>query len=333
MHFPAWSRLLAAILCWQACLPWPAQAQTVPGPAVRLIVPYPPGGTVDQIARLIATPLRPSLAQDVVVENVPGAAGALGLQRLFATPAEGHEMAIGTDSDSILVPLLNPEVRYKPSQFRPLGKLAIAPMVLVAGANLAEPDVAALAAAATGTGARSFSIGSYGVGSNAHLCAEDFAQRLALKLVHVPYKGIAALMQDLMGGHVDLAFLPLAGGVAEAVAAGRLRPLAVASATRSARFPGVPTFEQAVALRDFVHGSWSVALVPATTPEPTVQRLHKAVQDALRDPVFRKDMDTSGSAVAAPMSLAEAQRAFDAEIERYRTLTAQLQARGVSFGR
>lgn len=292
-----------------------------------MIVPYPPGGTVDQIGRLVAPGMGRSLGRDVLVENLPGAAGAIGLGKLLA--ASGNTLAIGTDSDAILVPLVSPDLRYRPEQFRPLGIVMSAPLVLVAGSGLAATDLRAMLAGATP--AAPLSIGSYGVGSNSHLCAEDFAQQTGVRFVHVPYKGIAPLLQDLAGGHVSLAFLPLMGGVAEMIGAGKLRALGVAAAQRQPRFPAIPTLDEAGGTRHFAHGTWAAVMLPATAGPELVNGLHAALQDAQRDPLLRKEMEATGATVSAPTSLAAAQAAFDAEVLRYRALVDALRARGVSF--
>lgn len=308
-----------------------APPQRQGAPAMQLLVPYTAGGTIDLMARQLGPSLARSLAREVVVENVPGAGGALALHRLLGSTADGRELAIGTESDAILVPLVNTEARYAPGQFRLIGKLTEAPLALVAGASLPAGTLAETIEENTRRAAKPLRMGSYGVGSSAHVCTEDLAGRTGLKPQHVPYKGIAPLMQDLMAGHVDLAFLPLSGNVAEAVADGRLRVLAVAAQARTSRFPDAPTFAEAIGLQGFVHTSWSGLMAPPAITEPALRRAHAALEAALRDPAFRQALEDHGITPAAPASLAQAQQLMTAEVEKYKRLTAALQARGITF--
>jgi tripartite-type tricarboxylate transporter receptor subunit TctC len=168
------------------------------------------------------------------------------------------------------------------------------------------------------------------MGSNSHLCAEDFAQRAGIALVHVPYKSISPLLQDLHGGHVDLAFLPLVVGVLDPLTAGMLRPLGLATSQRDARLPQLPTITQAAGIPAFVHASWGGLVVSAAVPEPAVERLHQALQDTLRNPGFQKELAAGGTLIAHPASLAQAQQALQAEIEKVRPLAAQWLARSAA---
>jgi tripartite-type tricarboxylate transporter receptor subunit TctC len=146
-HLPL---LCAAVLSLSA----PARAQDFPVHGLRLTVPYPAGGAVDLLARQLAQPLRAALGQDVVVENLQGAAGALRLQKMLHAPPDGHELATGADSDAVLLPLVNTEIKHKPTQFRPVGVASTSPMVLVAGTGQHTPDLTRLLDAAGRPGAR-----------------------------------------------------------------------------------------------------------------------------------------------------------------------------------
>lgn len=298
-------------------------AQTQTDRTLRLLVPYPPGGSVDYLARLLAAPLRDAAGQSTVVENIPGAAGAIGLQKLLLDAADGSEVAVGTDSDAILAPMLNSELRYRPGQFLCLGLINSAPMLLVAGAS---PRAEGMAALLGGSGVR-VSFGSYGPGSNAELLAQDFARRASLDAVHVPYRGIAPLVQDLLSGQVDMAFLPLAGSVPEMLQAHKLRALGSASRERHRLLPEVPLIAKLPGFEGFVHTSWAGMLLPQRTPPSDVARLHGAIQKALRNDAFRKQVESGGGTPGAPMSLLDAQRFLDAEVRRYAGLVDAIKAR------
>lgn len=297
---------------------------------LRLTVPYPAGGIVDMTARVLAAPLGRALGEDVIVENLPGAAGALGLQHVLAAGGDGQVLALGTDSDAVLAPLVNADLRLSPGQFRSLGRITSAPMALLAGPAFADGLPGRIAAARAG---KPLQLGSYGVGSNAHLCAEDFAQRCAAPLVHVPYKGVAPLMQDLMGGHLESAFLPLFGGVVDSVQAGRLRSLGVAAAERAKPLQAVPTLAEAAGVPEFVHTSWSALVVPARLPEARAERLNHALRQVLSNPDVRAGLAAAGGNVEPPLGAAEARLQHERQVEATRRLLVELAARGVDLSR
>lgn len=304
---------LLAAPCWRT-----ASAQATR--PLRLVVPYAPGGVIDAIARQIAEPLARLLGDTVLVENLPGAGGSLGLQQLLAD-AGGPRLgvAIATDSDLLLVPLFNPGVRYRAGDFRLLGLIGSGPMVLVRSARYPDPPWPALAPRPRGTEAPSVSFGNYGVDSNAHLIAEEFADRTGLGAVHLPYKGIAPLLQDLGGGHVDLAFLPLAGLAAQ-MADGRLAPVAVAARERHPLLPRVATVEEVFGLRDFHHSSWAGLVMPRSVPLAVASRHAEALQGALADAATRSRLQASGVTLASPMSLDDAQHHLDRSLATYQRL-------------
>lgn len=306
-----------------ALAPRAAQPQTRPERTLRLLVPYPAGGAVDYVARLIATPLQVASGQPTMVDNVSGAAGAVGLQKLLLDPADGSELAVGTDSDAILAPMLNGELRYKPGQFLCLGVINAAPMLLVAGPAARAGDISVLLKDKD----RSIAFGSYGVGSNSELLAQDFARRASLNVVHVPYRGIAPLVQDLLSGQTEMSFLPIGGSVPEMVAAQKLRAVGIASRERHRLLPAVPVIATLPGFEGFVHTSWAAMLLPQRSAPADVARLHAAVQQAILDPEFRKQLEAGGGTPGAPMSLIDAQRFLDAEVQRYAALVAAFKAR------
>jgi tripartite-type tricarboxylate transporter receptor subunit TctC len=305
---------LAAMACG------PVLSQVLPAHVTGLIVPYPAGGTIDQQARMLAPALRAELRQDVVVENIPGAAGAIGLQRLLAAPADGRELAIATDSDAVLVPMVNADVRYQGQQFRLLGVVMQAPMVLLASAGFDAPDLRALLDARTAGTPPTRRFANYGLGSNSHLCADDFATQAGMPAIHVPYKGIAPLMQDVLGRHVDMTFLPLVGPVLESIKAGALRAYGVAAPERDPRLPNVPTVAQAGGPAGFAHASWSAVVVQASMPEARARQLHRVVQDSLASATFQRELERSGSLPTAAMGFEQSQGFLLGEVQRYRRL-------------
>lgn len=310
-------RALLAAALWGAA---GVRAQSFPARPLTLVVPYPPGGPADVTARLMVPAMRKSLGQAIVVENIAGASGAIGIQKLLSAPADGHTFLTGTPSDVILAPLALAAVRHKPEQLRLLGLASRAPLVLVAAPQTTGRTLDELLADARRPGARELSYGSIGPGSLYHLVGEDFAARMKLRMVHVPYKGMAPVLQELMGGTVDLAFLPSAGNLADLVSSGKLRAYAVCGDHRLARLPDVPTIAQAIGLKEFEYEIWGGLFVPRTVPADIAQRLSDAVRQAQEDPEFRAQVEASGSVPGTPVTLADADRFLTEQTVRYRRL-------------
>ncbi|ROZ71280.1 tripartite tricarboxylate transporter substrate binding protein [Ramlibacter sp. WS9] len=307
--------VLAALAC--ACT---AQAQGFPGKTLTLVVPYPAGGPADATARWLEPGLRKSLGQVIVVDNVGGAGGALGIQKVLGAPADGHQFLMGTPSDVILTPLALTAVKHRPEQLRLVGLATRAPLVLVGNMQLSARSVQELLSGAQRPGARELSYGSLGAGSLYHLLAEDLSARQKIRMTHVPYKGVAPLLQDLMGGQIDLAFLPAAGNLGDLIQHGKLRAFAVTDGQRLARMPEVPTMNEALVTQDFVYEIWAGLFVPRAVPADAAQRLNTAVNDALQDPDYRRQVEATGANVGARLGLAEADSYLADQTARYRRI-------------
>jgi tripartite-type tricarboxylate transporter receptor subunit TctC len=291
-----------------------------PSRTMTLIVPYPAGGPADATARWLEPGLRRSLGQSIVVDNVGGAGGSLGIQKLLAAPADGHQFLMGTPSDVILTPLALAAVKHRPEQLRLVALATRAPLVLVGNMQLAPDNLQDLLGAAHKPGARELSYGSLGPGSLYHLLAEDFCARQKIRMTHVPYKGAAPLVQDLLGAQVALAFLPSAGNLGDLIQQGRLRAFAVTDGQRLAHLPDVPTMNEVLGVRDFVHDIWAGLFVPRAVPGDAALRLNAAVNEALQDPDYRRLVEASGASVGARLGLAEADALLAEQIGRYRRL-------------
>lgn len=309
-----------AVLALAALSAMGVRAQGFMSKPLTLVVPYPAGGPADVTARQMVSSLSKSIGQTVIVDNVAGASGALGIQKVLNAPADGHQLMMGTPSDVILAPLALAAVKHKPEQLRLLGLASRAPLVLVGGSQLAAGKLEDLLAELRKPGARQYTYGSIGPGSLYHLVGEDFAARTKLRMIHVPYKGMAPLLQDLMGGVVDLAFLPSAGNLAELVSTGKLRAYAVTDGQRLKRLANVPAMAQASGIKGFEYEIWGGLFVPHSVPTAIVQRLHAAVKEAQQDPDFRAQIEASGAAPGNPMSLVDADRFFTDQTARYRRL-------------
>ena len=259
-----------------------ALAQAWPSKPVRLIVPYPPGGGNDNLARIFAQKLGERLNQPFVVENRPGAGTLIGSEIAAKSAGDGYTLLLSSIVTHALAPALYPKVPYDPLRdFVPITTLAVAPTVLVV--NQAFPatsvqEVIALAKASPGK----YTFPSGGNGTTPHISGEIFKSMTGVDLLHVPYKGGGPAIADLMGGQVNMMFDTAASAMPH-VRSGKLRALAIATPKRHPDFPDLPTFAEQ-GLPDYAINSWYSLHAPAGTPREIVQRLHTEVVSALRSP-------------------------------------------------
>ena len=249
---------------------------------ITLVVPFAPGGGNDILARVIAPRLGQILKQTVIIENRPGAGGNLGTDTVARATADGYTLLIASNQVTI-DPALGIKSPFKIERdFAPVGTIASVPLLLVS--NNEEPyktlpEFIAYVQAHPGKVA----YGSPGNGTPQHLAGEVFARITKSQLVHVPYKGTAPAITDLMGGQIQVAFATLAS-VIQYVEAGKLRPLGIAGQTKSAALPKVPTFGETGGLKNYEAALWYSLLVPAQTPKPVVAALNAALVQALAMP-------------------------------------------------
>jgi len=307
------------LLCAGAAL-----AQNVSTKPVNLMVPYPAGGPSDAVARIFFNPLGKELGQQVLVENLGGVSGALAAQKVLAAPADGHYLFQGSPNEVILSPLANAAVKLKTEDFRLVHPVADAVMVFVARKDLAANNVDELIALARKSGDKPLSYGSVGIGSLYHLILENVQASTGIKLAHVPYKGNAPLLQDIAGGQVDFAVLVYSAGMGALADQGRLKVIGQLGAQRSELLQNVPAMSETQALKNMSYKIWAGYMVPKSTPEDVVVRLHAAIGKTLQDPAVRAQLAAQTQVAAAPMTLAESSKFFDAETARYRAIAKQI---------
>jgi tripartite-type tricarboxylate transporter receptor subunit TctC len=285
----------------------------------QVIVAYPPGGPVDVLARQLEPAFLAALGRPVVIENIPGAAGALGIGRLLRSAQTRPTMLVGTLSETILVPLLNRTLTYRPEQLRLVGPITYVPVALVGGTHLRATALQDLLnSKAAGSPPQTY--GSYGMGSHAHLVGAEFSARSKLQLQHIPHGGVAALLREILGGRVDLAFLPLNQQLQDLIDKGMVRLYALASHRRPPRYQAAARIEEAPGFEGFQYDLW-VGLftaresVPARTGDARL-----ALHHALADSALLAQKNAEGIVVAEPMSQTEADRWYSSEIDRYRAL-------------
>lgn len=272
-----------------------SQAQTpsdYPTKPIKLIVPYPPGGGTDVIARVVQERFQALLGQPVVIENKGGAAGSIGTETAAKAAPDGYTVLFTLSSHTIN-PSIYPKLPFDTAKdFEPVGMVASLPQILVANMQFAPNTVAevvALAKAKPGT----LSFASVGNGSPGHLAGELLKLRSGTQMTHIPYRGGGPAVTDVMGGQVPLLWVSIPAA-AQFVKAGKLKALAVSTTKRSAAFPEVPTMQEA-GIADFDVDSWYAMFVPAKTPKVAIDKLNKVINTVVREPDIRDKLLAQGS--------------------------------------
>jgi tripartite-type tricarboxylate transporter receptor subunit TctC len=277
-----------------ACALVPAHgADAWPTKPITLIVPFAPGGGNDTVARVIGQHIAGPLGQPIVVDNKPGAGGSLGAELAAHAPADGYTLFLGGVGSHALNPTVNPKLRYDPvKDFAPVAWLASAPMVLAVHPSVPANNVRELIAYAKKNPGR-LNFASNGNGSSSQLAAVIFDNMAGIEMVHVPYKGLAPALQDLLAGTVQVMFSSSVA-IMPSVQAGKLRVLGVTSPQRMPTLPKLPTIAEQ-GLAGYQTGSWYGILAPAGTPPAVVARLNAEIDKALADPAVRATLINDGA--------------------------------------
>lgn len=301
-----------------------ARAQTFPPKPVSIVVPYPAGGPSDFFARQLQPAVSQHLGQSVIVENVGGGSGTIGVSRALSAPADGHTLILGSPMELILAPMAIQGVRYKAEDVKLVAHIASTSTILSVRNSLGVSNVHDLIALAKSAASRPLSYGSVGNGSLYHIIGEKFSQQILAPLTHVPYRGIAPLLTDLIGGQIDMAFLPMAGSVMQTIADGKIRGLAVTAKQPHPLFSSYPALAAMPGMEPMDFDIWAGIQVHKNTPDAMVQRLNQAFNTAARDPSIRKAFEASGNYIAPARNPAELARLYKQEIERYRALAKSI---------
>ena len=316
--------LSAFLACAAFAFAAPAWPLNWPSRPVTLVVPYAPGGTNDIIARLVAPRLGASVGQSVVVQNKPGAGGNVGAQQVAHAAADGYTLLAG--SSAVLA--INRWVYGNPgydaqADFAPIALAGTAANVLLVNPALPVEDVGELVRFARRHPMR-LSYGSMGAGTTGHLSGEMLQLLASIEMQHVPYKGSAPALTDLLGGHIDMMFdnLPTALPL---VRSGRLRALAVTTARRSPLLPDVPTLAE-LGVTGFDIYAWFGFVAPAATPAPVLDRLNAEIVKALTDEAVRPELARQGVHVVAG-SRADFSRFIERESQMWRSLAQRARVR------
>ncbi len=281
----------ACALLGLAAGPLAAQETAFPSKPIRFIVPYAPGGTTDLVARTVGAHMAQTLGQPVIIENRAGAGGNIGMDAVAKAAPDGYTVGMGAISTNALNPHIYKKMPFDPRKdFTAVGLLGNSTIVLEAGPALPIKTVAELLDHLRKNPGLPYA--TAGAGTSMHLAGVLFAQMSKTDLVHIPYKGSAPLITDLIGGQVPLAFDNLPASLPH-IQAGKLRPLAVAGAQRSPALPEVPTLAEA-GLPGYAVDPWFGVYGPAGLKAPITQRLNKALADALGDPAVKSKLVAAG---------------------------------------
>ena len=294
------------LACLAACLLLAGQAaaqQAFPTKPLTLIVPFPAGGPSDALARAVAQGMAADLKQTVVVENIGGASGTIGLTKLVNAAPDGYTMGFGTIGTHVANAALFKKLPYDPlASFAPIGLAGTAPLLLVAKAGLPVSNFKEFVAYADAHKAE-MTYGSAGVGSISHYACVVLLSALKQNITHVPYRGVAPAMNDLMGGHIDFMCDQSTTALPQ-IAGGKIKALAVLSDKPLPQLPGVAT--AASAGYDVNLRSWNALFVPKATPPAVVARLNEALRAAVADPALVKQMEAVGVDLPSSDALAPA---------------------------
>jgi tripartite-type tricarboxylate transporter receptor subunit TctC len=287
-------------------------AQSYPSKPVTLLVPYPAGGLSDVIARTVNTTLSKNLGQPVIVDNLGGASGAIAAQKVLNAPSDGQIIFQGSPNELILSPLANASVKFKSEDFRLVQMIATAQIAFTARKDLPVNSVDEFVeyARKMAKEGKPLTYASVGPGSFYHLLGEHLSKVTGIDMTHVPYKGMAPAIQDLIGGQVDFFLAPYGKSHDELARQGKLKVLAMLNAERLESVKGYPAISESKALKGFTFNIWTGYFVKRDTPEPVVQVLHKAITDTLTDAGVRNGLEANSQLVAKPLALPALDKAY-----------------------
>jgi tripartite-type tricarboxylate transporter receptor subunit TctC len=277
-----------------------AQTEHYPSKPITIVVAYPPGGSTDLTGRTVAAELSKRLGVAVVIDNVGGAGGAIGAQKVANAVPDGYTLLVGANNEIAINRLVRPSVKYQIKDFTPIGLIASQPMVLVASNKSGIKDIAQLMSSVKAAPGK-FSYGSSGVGTALHLAAEMVKDQGGLYMTHIPYRGVAPLTTDLVGGNIELGVFVLSSALPQ-IKSGKLVALGTTELKRSAVTPDIPALAEHPKLKGININSWFAMLGPANMPAAVTLKLKAALADALQSPELRKKLEESGSAIA-PMNV------------------------------
>lgn len=292
-HLSTYRRLVLSALVLTA-LAASANAQTWPqAKAITLVVGYPAGGSVDLVARVIAEPLGKRLGGQIIIENVGGAGGTIGAQKVVNAAPDGYTLLLGSGSEVSIARIYNAAVKYNgETDLTGIGLIGVTPMVFVAGPKAGVKSMdEALALAKRNPG--KFNFASSGVGTPLHVAGELINLKAGTSIKHVPYRGAAQMVQDVLGNNIEFGVFVLSSALPH-IESGKMMPLAVTTPERSRAAPQIPAMSEFAQMKDYNMNVWFGLFGPAKLPAPMAAKLNKELGDVLRDPAVWQKLQKAG---------------------------------------
>lgn len=299
----------------------PRFVQAQSGKATVMRVAYPAGGPADSAARKLVAELGTALGGPTIVENLPGAGGAIGAASVLKAPADGQVLLVTTGNDLILAPLALASARYKPDAFRLVSVLLLSDFVLVANDSVSIKSIEELVATAP---QREFTFGSWGAGSAPSLVSSDFGFASGVRVMDVPYKGAAPVTQALLSREIEFAFVPLSPATVDLIRSGRIKAIGVANSQRNSQLPGVRTLaESGGKLANFRHSVWAGIFCSGEVPEAVAKQVNEKINTVLRGTEYQRFLVDAGALPLNPGTLPEHADFYRAELQKLQTIAAR----------
>jgi len=299
-----------------AIAPAAAQPDSYPNKPITIVVGYPPGGSADLTGRTLAAELARKLGVTVVIENVGGAAGAIGAQKVAHAAPDGYTLLVGSGNEIAINRLVSPSVKYDIKDFTPIGLIASQPLVLVTSPKSGVRNVDQFLNAVKSSPGK-YSYGSSGVGTALHLAGEMVKDQAGLFMTHIPYRGVAPLTNDLIGNNIEFGVFVLSSALPH-IRSGKLVPLGTTELKRSSVTPDIPALAEHPKLKGVNIGTWWVLMGPAQLPPAVEVRLKKALSESLQTPELRKKMEDASSTIA-PLNV-DMPKFLSAEVAKYKKI-------------
>lgn len=309
-----------------ATVPSSWASQQFPTKPVTVMVPYPPGGLSDVIARMVTPRMSAELGQPVIVENLGGASGGLGIQKVLRAPNDGYYVLVGSPNELVLAPLAISSLKFRSEDFRMIQEIGDLTMTIKGRPDLpaSNADELVAYAAKRAREGKPLSYGSVGNGSLYHLLGERMSKLIGIPMTHVPYKGGAPMTQDLMGGMIDINIGPSGANNISLAKQGKMKLIATLTPERISAFHNVPSVRESKTLRDFVYAVPMGLFVRKDTPGPIIEKLQKAASAALSDPSITPLLESQSIVPAKRFTLLDAEKNYQASTEQYRAIAKSI---------